>query len=84
MVKFFTLSMPGHVQNGPKIGFFGLFLKLAYLFFLIFCTKLKRMVGHKMTQAVFSRKFLFFHNGGIYGLKNAFLPISLEWFDRFC
>ena len=49
----------GRAQNGPKIGFFGLFSKSARLFFLIFCTKLEGMVGHKMAQAVFSRKFLF-------------------------
>ena len=76
--------MPERAQNGPKIGLFGLFLKSAHLFFLIFFKKLEGIVGHKMAQAVFSRKFLFFHNCGIYGPKNAFLPISLKWFDRFC
>ena len=84
--KKFSFRPDGHgrAQNDPKIGFFRLFSKSAHLFFLIFCTKLEGIVGYKMAQAVFSRKFLFFHNGGIYGPKNAFLTISLEWFDRFC
>ena len=51
--------MPGRVQIGPKIGFFGLFSKSAHLFFLIFCTKLEGIVGHKMAQAVFRENSYF-------------------------
>ena len=43
--------------------------------FLIFCMKLGTIVGHKMTLAAISRKFLFFHNGGIYSVKMTFSVI---------
>ena len=76
-------TLPRHAQNGLKIGFFGLFSKSAYLFFLIFCKKLEGIVGNKMARAVFSQTFLFFHNDGIYGAKMTFSGIINQPLGRF-
>ena len=46
--------------------------------------KLEGMVGHKMGLAVISRKFWFFHNGGILCAKITFSSISQEPLDWFC
>ena len=66
-----------------KLGF-RLFLQIHSLDFFIFRMKLQGMVGHKMGLKAISRKFWFFHNGGILCVKITFSSISQEPFDLFC